>query len=349
MKRIKNLLTNKWLWLLLVVLVIGGGIFYYRQRQSTKPTYTTVTPENRTIAQTIEVSGVIDAKEKSTLRFPTAAKLTWVGVKEGERVKKWQAIASVDTSTLEKQLQQDFNLFEKTWRTHDQTLDDVNYYSETGLTDEFKRIAEQSSFDLQNSAINVEIRKLAIKLSSVISPIDGLVVHIDQPFSGVNVSPSDTFQIINPETLEFTAVVDEEDVSLIQPNQKVQLAIDAYPEETLEALIESIDFIPSPAQAGGTGFGITIAFPYNNQSLKYRLGMNGTATIIITQTDNALSVPIDSLIMREGKNYVEILEDDIVVRREVTTGVESEEYVQILSGIDSDDQVVVPNGSEEDN
>jgi RND family efflux transporter MFP subunit len=348
MKRLKKILLNKWLWVLVLLVFAIAGFAYYRQQEANKPTYTTINPEYRTLAQTVEVSGVIDAKEKATLSFPTAAKLTWIGVKEGEYVKKWQGLASVDTRTLEKQLQQDFNTFEKTWRTHDQTLDDVDFYSPSGLTDEFKRIAEKSSFDLQNSAINVEIRDLAIKLSTLTSPIDGLIVQMSQPFSGANVSPADTIQIVNPTTIEFAAVVDEEDISLVQSNQAVELTVDAYPDETIQGLVDTIDFIPSPSQSGGTGFGVAIAFPNDNLNLKYRLGMNGTATIIITQTDNALSIPIDSLIVRDGNNFVEVLVNEEVVRTLVTVGVESEDYIQILSGITESDLVVLPNDSEED-
>lgn len=348
MKQLKKILSNKWLWLIALLVLAGSGYAYYRQQEANKLTFTTISPEYRIISQTVEISGVIDAKEKASLSFPTAGKLTWVGVKEGEYVKKWQGLASVDTSILEKQLQQDFNTFEKTWRNHDQTLSDVDFYSPSGLTDEFKRIVEKSSFDLQNSAINVEIRDLAIKLSTLTSPINGLVVQMSQPFSGVNVSPADTIQIVNPATIEFAAVVDEEDISLIQSNQKAELTVDAYPDETLQGLVDQIDFVPSPSQSGGTGFGVTIAFPNDNLNLKYRIGMNGTATIIITQTDHALSIPIDSLIVREGNNFVDVLINDEVVRKSVTVGVESEEYIQILSGITEADLVVLPNDSEKD-
>jgi macrolide-specific efflux system membrane fusion protein len=347
MDTLKRFLTNKWLWVAIVLIAFGAGYYYYQNQAKSNEALVTVNPQYRAITESIELSGAIDASEKAILRFPGSSKLTWVNVKEGDFVKKWQAIATVDTATLQKQLEQDFNNFEKTWRVHDQTLDDVNYYSETGLTDEFKRIAEKSHFDLENSAINVEIRDLAIKLSTLISPIDGLVVKIDQPFAGTNISPTDTFQIVNPETIEFKSVVDEEDVSLIEAGQSVELVIDSHPDESISGVVETIDFIPSQSESGGTGYGVTILFPVDNQSLKYRLGMNGTAIVIISKKDNILSIPTESLIFRDGQSFVEVLEGGEIVRRQIETGLESDKYIEVTSGLSESDLVVVPNGSEE--
>ena len=68
-------------------------------------------------------------------------------------------------------------------------------------------------------------------LYSFIEELDvGLVVKIDQPNAGANITALDTFQIINPETTQFLSVIDEEDISLVKVGQKVDLIIDSYPD-----------------------------------------------------------------------------------------------------------------------
>jgi HlyD family secretion protein len=346
MSKLRSILTSKRTWLALVSIILTAVFIRYQQSETKKNNYTTTLPEYRSISQSLEVSGVIDAKKHVSLHFPAIARLSWVGVAEGQWVNRWQPVAAVDTRTLEKQLQQDFNTFEKQWRVHDQNLDDVDFYSDSGLTDEFKRIAEKSHFDLENTALNVEIRDLAIRLSSLVSPIDGLVVRIDTPFAGTNITPADIFEIVDPSTIYFTSVVDEEDISLIKVGLEVDLVIDAYRDETLDASVSAVKFTPSQSESGGTGYVVEVSFPVSNQNLKYKLGMNGTASILLNAVDQAQSIPVDCLIYRDDVAYVDIWENGQVVRKEVETGVESDEYVEIKSGLGPADQVIVPDGED---
>lgn len=77
-------------------------------------------------------------------------------------------------------------------------------------------------------------------------------------------------------------------------------------------------------------------------------GMNVDGTIILDQVDNALMIPVDSL-MRGNRVYVK---DDSVTRQqgnvpagfkavEVETGISNDDYVQITSGLSEGDEVYV--------
>ena len=70
---------------------------------------TVVTPEIKSIKSELTLAGSISASEIASLRFQNSGKLVWVGVKEGDKVKKWQAIASLDRKQLQKSLQTQFN------------------------------------------------------------------------------------------------------------------------------------------------------------------------------------------------------------------------------------------------
>ena len=89
-------------WLkLVVVLIIWVIVFNLIKTKTAKSDSQTtlaskdvvVTPKIADISEELTLAGSISATDVATLHFPTAGKMVWVGVKVGDRVKKWQAIA----------------------------------------------------------------------------------------------------------------------------------------------------------------------------------------------------------------------------------------------------------------
>jgi macrolide-specific efflux system membrane fusion protein len=329
-----------WLWkkrivvgLAVIVLVLVRSQIIAKKSADELVTYQLQT---RDLVSSLEISGILDAKERSDLHFVAASRLSWVGVKEGDRVRKWQAIASVDTRTLQKQLEQDLISFDKEFIDFDQTNEDT---LATNLT--FKRILEKAQFDLDNEVLDVEIRDLAIKLSSLVSPIDGVVTRVDEPNAGVNIAATDIFQIVNPETIYFLAEVDELDVSKISVGQKATIVLDAMENEKMEGTITYIGFIPIAGETG-TSYKVEFSLPIQNETFKYRLGMGGEANIILDKRESVLSVPSEALIERDNKNYVDVMLDGTAERKEVVVGLETDDYFEILEGLNINDLVVIP-------
>ena len=306
----------------------------------------TATVTRQDLVKTLEVSGEVDAKEKVDLHFVAGSRLSWVGVSQGGWVNKWQAIASVDTRTLQKQLKQDLNNFAKEFRDHDQILDDYDFYGIPDLNREVRRILENAQFDLENEVLDVEIRDLSIRLSSLVTPIAGIVTHMDEPLAGVNIAPTDIFQIVNPETVVFRVVVDEEDIGLVGLNQKAVVELDAFLDEIIETSVNSIAFSPSASEGGGTGYEVEFLLPVSNESLKYKLGMNGTVEIVLDRKNGVLAIPSEIVIFRDGKWFVDKRVNGELERVEIEVGLETDDYIEVISGLAEGDEVVLPNGRE---
>lgn len=342
MKRVSTFFRQR-RWLVLFILILGAGLYFYFSRKEPEEAIILTTPQYRDITESLEITGSISAREIANLTFSAPGRLSWVGVTEGDTVKQWQTIASLDTRTIQKQLQQDLNLFAKEFRDHDQTLDDYDYYNTPSYESEVRRILEKAQYDLDNSVLQVEIRDLAIKLSSLYSPIDGTVTKVDKPFAGATVGVTDVYQVINFDTLYFQAYVDEEDVPAIDTSFPTVVELDAFSDDPLNSSIAAISLTPTSTETG-TGYEVTIPIPtsapYAN---KLRIGMNGTAQIIIDQKQHVLTIESQSLIFRDGQLYVDVQTPEGISQVPVEIGLETETYVEILSGIDEDSQVVLPS------
>ncbi|OGV89151.1 hypothetical protein A2Z41_00105 [Microgenomates group bacterium RBG_19FT_COMBO_39_10] len=306
--------------------------------------YETAQVKKESLIQSISASGEIASQEQVDLKFQTSGQLAWVGVKEGDQVKKWQAIASLDKRELEKDLRIELNDYLNERWDFEQTYED---YEKSGLseekwlvTDAIKRILQKAQFDLNNKVIDVEIADLTVKLATISSPIDGIVTSIDVPIAGVNITPATAvFTIANPGLMKFIADIDESDVGKTSIGQKVIITLDAYPDEEFEGETTNIAFAAITTSGGGTAFKADISLPENIDQ-RFKVGMNGDVEIVTAEKTDVTTVPIEAIKTKDGKNYVQIIEGRSIKEIGVETGLESDTKIEIISGLEEGQLVV---------
>jgi membrane fusion protein (multidrug efflux system) len=333
-----HLMKRRWKLIALgvIVLLIGGG-FYARAQFTKAPEYRTETVQKRTIEKILEVSGQIEAKQIATLRFPAGGKTTYIGAKEGDWVKQWQTIASIDKKELQKNLQKDLNLYMTERLDFEQGKDDRKDIHGDTRTD---RLSDQDQLSLENTVLTVELRDLAMKNTSLFTPIEGVLVSSPTDVAGTILSATDTFTIVNPESLVFSAEVDESDIALLREGQLGEIILDAYTNRPIKTSVVKIAFQSSEATTG-TVFPIEFTLPSQESAYPFRLGMNGNVKISIDKKEDVLSVPIRSVIERDDKMFVEIKNGESIEQREVVVGLENDEFVEITDGLTESDTIVI--------
>lgn len=302
-----------------------------------------VTPTTQDIKNEIILAGQVDAEKIATLKFQASGRLTWVGVKIGDRVKKGQALATLDKRELKKNLEKELNDY--LTALHD--FNDVqDTYKETRqrllVTDEIQRILDRSQYDLNQAVLDYELDEITLKYATLITPIDGIVTNIEEPYAGINITPATAeITVIDPKSIYFTAEIDEEDVITVKEDQKATVTLDINPSKTLPSQITYISFIPVSGQSS-TVYEIRFTLGLDNHASLYRLGMNGDATIITQQETKVLTLPIEAVFEDENQKFVLIKKpDNLIDEKEVKTGIESDNFIQILEGISPNDQIVI--------
>jgi HlyD family secretion protein len=345
----KNL--KKIIIIILILLISGFGVYRASAKTKSKDTpkfdnnkEMIVSPKRETIKDEITLTGSVDASAKANLQFKTSGLLAWVGVKVGDSVKKYQAIASLNKTELKKQLQIDFNTYRSALATFDDTQGDYKLEKDNlTLTDDMKRILVRAQNTLDNSVINYELQDLAVKYATLVTPISGVVVAIDQPNSGVNITPATaTFSVIDPQSIFFKAQIDQQDINRIKIGNKTIIKLDSFPDQEFESEITYVSFLPV---SGQTSTVYEIRFKLNgddNQDLKYRLGMDGDAIISLREIENSLTLPIDAIHQDENQSYVLVkqTDDQNLTKKYIKTGIETDTTVEILEGLTENDQVV---------
>jgi HlyD family secretion protein len=172
--------------------------------------------------------------------------------------------------------------------------------------------------------------------------------------------------IANLSEMEAQVNVDENDVVSLVVGQPAEVEVDALPDQRLEGTVSEIASSANTSGAGSTEqkteFEVKISITAPPQAL--RPGMTASADIITKTNDNALSVPIQSVAVRtvdqlvqkgesredagaryqaDRDGFVEIvfyIEGGRALARQVETGIQSDDLIEILDGLKEGDEIV---------
>jgi len=339
MQKIKHILwyprrNKKFGIILLVVLIILAAIFWPRPPKPLE----TQKVQTGNITQSISATGSVIADSSVDLTFIAGGKLTYLGAKKGDTVTKGQTIAVVDPRTFQKNLENSLQQYLVQRNTFEQGREDNNAPTPNdAVNDDIKYLLETNQFNLNSSVIQVELQAIAKEQSVLTSPINGIVTDMDVTTTGVNITPTTTFSIADPNSLVFQVEVDEADVGKIKVGDSMNVTLDAYPDQTLNLTIDSIDFNSQKSDTGGTIFRVKAKLPEGVNDA-YRIGMNGDAEIITMQKNDVLVLSLASI---TDDNSVYIKKGDTFEKRKVTTGIQSDTEIEILSGLEEGDVVAL--------
>jgi HlyD family secretion protein len=178
----------------------------------------------------------------------------------------------------------------------------------------------------------------------ILAPLDATVTDVAVNV-GETAQPGVPAVVLNAKgTFEIVANVSEVDIARVALGQPVDITLDAFPIN--EVWTGKVAFIePAEKVVEGVIFYET-KFSFDTEDVRIRSGMTANLSIEVARQDDAVRVPIRALKERDGKTYVEVLVNDAPQEREITLGVENNQFVEALSGIVEGDMVIVSSSVE---
>lgn len=330
--------------ILLALFVIGLLFYLIWQNVFNKPQEVQITKaKRRSFRETIVLTGKIDARDKAILQFQLPGRLSFVGVKEGDLVKKGKRIASLDQRDVEKNLQKSLNTFLSARWDLDQNKEDYKPAEAPGnLGPKWQRIIDKSQFSLNNTILDVELKDLAIQYSHLYSPINGVVTKVGAPLAGVNITPNmAVYEIVDPNTIFFAINIDQADLSKISTGMIGELILDAFDTQKKSVMIEKIGFTPVEGEVG-TVYRAELTMEKSDGLGKYRLGMTGDVEFLLSERKDVLSVEGKYIKSENGNKYVFIQSLNKLIKTPIKIGSNNEGFVEIKEGISEGDALVLP-------
>jgi len=331
-------------WILFLLgFLIGGFVVWNVTKPKVDPKIKTYTLVKQDLVDSLSLSGEIDATEKVSLRFQTSGLLTWVGAKEGDLVKKYQVLASLDKRQLQNQMNQVMNTYLTNRWSFEQSQADNKDWQTNGMTDlardTIKRTLDKSQFSLNNAVLDVEAADLTLKFANLWTPIEGIVTNVDAPMAGQNITPATaTFEVINPKTIYFSSLADQTEVTKFSVGQKGTLILDSFGDKQIEGTVTSIAFTPK-ADETGTVYEVKVAILLDDITESIRMGMTGDINFVFKEIKNVLAIPASYVKTDKNESFVNKMVGKTKQKTTVKIGETIDGNTEILSGLNEKDVI----------
>jgi len=313
------------LGVLFVVFLIGRSVILSKNKGLTKESV-----KKGTVAQEMILSGEVRAKEDAKLFFAMPGELAWLGVKEGDLVKKGQVIARLDTTNLYASYEMANSDLRLAQATLDRVYDQIQGHDkdESFSQRETRTVAEVTK-DKAYRALTMAQKNLSN--AGLRAPFDGVITNIIFPFTGINlINTNYLVQMINPKTFYFEVVADQTEVVDLKIGQKVEIKLDSF-DEVVGGQVEYISLSPIEGEAGAS-YKVKIkigTWPLDLNKLK--VGMTGDAKFILSKRENVLYLPPKFINSDQKGKYVNLGKKNNKVYIEL--GIEGDDKVEIKGDI----------------
>ncbi len=272
----------------------------------------------------------IEAHEEAEVVAKVGGEVRQIYVEEGDSVGSGQVLARLDGDRLRLNLAQTEANLRKLERDYKRQLE----LSEKGLV--AKGTAENAKYDLDALRAAYASAQLELSYTVIKAPIRGVVSarHIK---IGNTIKPNDpTFRVTDLDPLLTYVHVPEKEFRKLAPGQTAEVVVDALGGERFTGRISRI----SPTVDPQTGtFRARVEVPDPQRRLKP--GMFARVNIVYERRDNALQVPRAALVDTDGQQSVFIVSGTAAEQRKVATGLTNNGWVEVLQGLQGNEQVVV--------
>lgn len=189
----------------------------------------------------------------------------------------------------------------------------------------------------------------AMMAARITAPEDGIVIF-GKSWDGKKYSKDDdvsTYEFAPPiATLpDMSKVISEIyvkeiDIAKIKVGDSVRVSFDALEGTVIKGSIKTIARVgESHKDFDMKVFKVVIHLDKTDEGLKP--AMNSNNDIILAQSDNVISIPINSVFKENGTKYVYLSEKDSIRKQEIKTGFENEEFILVEEGLKEGDIVVL--------
>ena len=336
---------------LVVAAAAFGGWQWYQNRQTTteQAKVETVQARKMDLKSTVSATGTLRPVDSVEVSSKITARISSVLVKENDRVTAGQTVATLDGKDFEaKHEQAQYKVVNAKAK-----YDRVSYLYSIGADtqDEY----EDAVYNYETALSALEVTESDLAETVITAPMDGVVVG--EPLTpGTmavqgNSNPTVIMRIADLSKKQIRAKVDETDIGRVRVGQKATFTVDAYPKSTFTASVSKIsqtDVTNSweASTSSSSSSSVSVVYYYVTLDVDDPEGLllpGMTAQVEVTTSDRpgVIALPIAALKTNAKGAYVLIAQPDgSTVEQPVTTGIYSDEYVEIVEGLSEGDEVV---------
>jgi RND family efflux transporter MFP subunit len=355
-----NKITKYLIPVILVIVILLLGYYGWKMLFSADIEVSLVTVSKISPSESnavLTASGYVVAQRKASVASKATGRLIYLGVVEGDAVKKDQIIARLDDSDVKAALEQakaNLLLNEASLQDAKNTYERQEKLYALGGTPKSDLEAAEANYKRVLASIDVakaEVQGAEVALENTLirAPFDGTVLTKDadvgeivSPLGASSTSRAAVVTMADMSSLQVEADVSESNIEKIKAGQDCEITLDAYPDFRYAGYVAKI--VPTADRSKATVL-VKVAFrKYDSRVLPEMsakvLFLNKKVEEKSLSERAILVVPYTAIRKSDEKEYVYRVKDGRVNEVEVKTGRTVGDYTEVISGVEEGDRVI---------
>ena len=244
---------------------------------------------------------------------------------------------------------------------------EASYLSSTGEKEAAAQNVQAAKYQVESALATLGEANENLSRTKLFAPINGIVsklnVELGEKVVGTGqMAGTELITVADLGQMELQVDVGENDVLRISIGDTAEIEVDAYLDETFTGIVTHIAYSSNYGiDQQITKFQVKIKIlpesyaalvqPEKGHAYPFRPGMSAVADILTESINDVITVPIQSVTLRKdeaaeskGKEeklqVVFVVEDGKAVMKEVKTGVQDDQYIEVTGGLDEGEEVV---------
>lgn len=306
----------------------------------------------------LTASGYVVAQQKAAVASKGTGRLEYLGVQEGDKVKKGQVIGRLEDRDVAAALvkaRADLEVARADSEDAARSLDRERKLFASGLASRADLDAADARFKQVQASIGsaeagVTGAEVALDNTLIRAPFDGTVLTKDAnvgevvaPFGAASNSRGAVVTMADMTSLEVEADVSESNITRVKIGQPTDIVLDAYPEVRYQGYVSKI--VPTADRAKAT---VLTKVRFKARDDRVLPEMSAKVAFLSRELDAAsseqkpvLTVPFSSVVSKDGRETVLLVRDNIVSEIPVSIGARLGDRIEIKEGLTERDQVVL--------
>lgn len=357
--------------LALLVLACAGGGFLWLTRP--KPIAVAVRAVERGVVEASVVNtraGTVEACQRTKLSTILGGRIDYLGVKEGDHVKRGQLLMKLwnDDQKAQQGLAESQHEMARRRVTEACTvaanaLREAERQSalrakgfisssreDAARTDADARAAacETAKADVAQALARIQVTRAEQGRTSLYAPFDGTVAKIVGELgeystpSPPGISTPPAIDLIDESCLYVNAPMDEVDAPKITLGQPVRINLDALPGKPLAGKVRRVAPYVSAVEKQARTVDVEVDFlekvSSRETAMPLLVGYSADVEIILQRRENVLRLPTAAV--GEGGKVLLLTNDGTLAERQIKTGLSNWEHTEVLEGVAEGDRVV---------
>ena len=363
-------------YIIIVLLAIVGGFLFYKNVYIVKTTYKTLSPKVANLDIKVFGIGNVSAKDIYSITAQTGGKIISILTDEGQWVKKGDLLITIDPVDMPELVEEMLISVEKTkseLKALIKESESLNAQKELSLIT-YKRyenlvkqsFVSKSEFDkaktdlnaltaqLEATLVRIESSKIEVqrtqknadslktKLSrfQIYAPVDGYVISKSAEVAQNVASSTTILKIVDPKTLWIKAYIDEKISGDIKVGQKAEITLRSQSNKQFTGYVKRI-----VAQSDAVTQEREINVAFDELPIPFYINEQARVTINAKTISNAITIPLNTLKVEDGKEGVWTLIDNKAYFKELNIQAKGDNEAAIISGIKTEDIIIIPDSS----